>query len=294
MDKLSSMGVFVKVAEANSFKNAANQMGISYSVVTRSIANLEKHLGVKLLERTTQSVALTNAGSIYLDKCRNLLGLMDSIESDIAQVELEIEGVIKIGLLKYYSSKVIAPLLTGFVKNHTRIRLEIVDFDSYSKTIGIESDLVVLTSDDNRRIRGAQLLGNLPMTLVASPDYITKRGQPKELEELTTHACLNLSSHLNRPAWYFLENNHLTEYAINPYLTSHDCDILLEAVLGGLGIACIPQNLAQPYLDSSRLVQVLTEFKLNPLSIYMLHSAHKSVNKKTQTLIDYLKLKFNA
>jgi DNA-binding transcriptional LysR family regulator len=294
MDKLSSMGVFVKVAEANSFKNAANQMGISYSVVTRSIANLEKHLGVKLLERTTQSVALTNAGSIYLDKCRNLLGLMDSIESDIAQVELEIEGVIKIGLLKYYSSKVIAPLLTGFVKNHTRIRLEIVDFDSYSKTIGIESDLVVLTSDDNRRIRGAQLLGNLPMTLVASPDYVTKRGQPKELEELTTHACLNLSSHLNRPAWYFLENNHLTEYAINPYLTSHDCDILLEAVLGGLGIACIPQNLAQPYLDSSRLVQVLTEFKLNPLSIYMLHSAHKSVNKKTQTLIDYLKLKFNA
>ena len=288
------MGVFVKVAEANSFKNAANQMGISYSVVTRSIANLEKHLGVKLLERTTQSVALTNAGSIYLDKCRNLLGLMDSIESDIAQVELEIEGVIKIGLLKYYSSKVIAPLLTGFVKNHTRIRLEIVDFDSYSKTIGIESDLVVLTSDDNRRIRGAQLLGNLPMTLVASPDYVTKRGQPKELEELTTHACLNLSSHLNRPAWYFLENNHLTEYAINPYLTSHDCDILLEAVLGGLGIACIPQNLAQPYLDSSRLVQVLTEFKLNPLSIYMLHSAHKSVNKKTQTLIDYLKLKFNA
>ena len=294
MDKLSSMGVFVKVAEANSFKNAANQMGISYSVVTRSIANLEKHLGVKLLERTTQSVALTNAGSIYLDKCRNLLGLMDSIESDIAQVELEIEGVIKIGLLKYYSSKVIAPLLTGFVKNHTRIRLEIVDFDSYSKTIGIESDLVVLTSDDNRRIRGAQLLGNLPMTLVASPDYVTKRGQPKELEELTTHACLNLSSHLNRPAWYFLENNHLTEYAINSYLTSHDCDILLEAVLGGLGIACIPQNLAQPYLDSSRLVQVLTEFKLNPLSIYMLHSAHKSVNKKTQTLIDYLKLKFNA
>jgi DNA-binding transcriptional LysR family regulator len=294
MDKLSSMGVFVKVAEANSFKNAANQMGISYSVVTRSIANLEKHLGVKLLERTTQSVALTNAGSIYLDKCRNLLGLMDSIESDIAQVELEIEGVIKIGLLKYYSSKVIAPLLTGFVKNHTRIRLEIVDFDSYSKTIGIKSDLVVLTSDDNRRIRGAQLLGNLPMTLVASPDYVTKRGQPKELEELTTHACLNLSSHLNRPAWYFLENNHLTEYAINPYLTSHDCDILLEAVLGGLGIACIPQNLAQPYLDSSRLVQVLTEFKLNPLSIYMLHSAHKSVNKKTQTLIDYLKLKFNA
>jgi len=294
MDKLSSMGVFVKVAEANSFKNAANQMGISYSVVTRSIANLEKHLGVKLLERTTQSVALTNAGSIYLDKCRNLLGLMDSIESDITQVELEIEGVIKIGLLKYYSSKVIAPLLTGFVKNYTRIRLEVVDFDSYSKTIGIESDLVVLTSDDNRRIRGAQLLGNLPMTLVASPDYITKRGQPKELEELTTHACLNLSSHLNRPAWYFLENNHLTEYAINPYLTSHDCDILLEAVLGGLGIACIPQNLAQPYLDSSRLVQVLTEFKLNPLSIYMLHSAHKSVNKKTQTLIDYLKLKFNA
>jgi len=169
-----------------------------------------------------------------------------------------------------------------------------LDFDSYSKTIGIESDLVVLTSDDNRRIRGAQLLGNLPMTLVASPDYITKRGQPKELEELSTHACLNLSSHLNRPAWYFLENNHLTEYAINPYLTSHDCDILLEAVLGGLGIACIPQNLAQPYLDSSRLVQVLTEFKLNPLSIYMLHSAHKSVNKKTQTLIDYLKLKFNA
>ena len=294
MDKLSSMGVFVKVAEANSFKNAANQMGISYSVVTRSIANLEKHLGVKLLERTTQSVALTNAGSIYLDKCRNLLGLMDSIESDIAQVELEIEGVIKIGLLKYYSSKVIAPLLTDFVKNHTRIRLEIVDFDSYSKTIGIESDLVVLTSDDNRRIRGAQLLGNLPMTLVASPDYVTKRGQPKELEELTTHACLNLSSHLNRPAWYFLENNHLTEYAINPYLTSHDCDILLEAVLGGLGIACIPQNLAQPYLDSSRLVQVLTEFKLNPLSIYMLHSAHKSANKKTQTLIDHLKLKFNA
>ncbi len=101
MDKLSSMGVFVKVAEANSFKNAANQMGISYSVATRSIANLEKHLGVKLLERTTQSVALTSAGSIYLDQCKNLLGMMDSLESDIAQVDSQIEGVIKLGLLKY-------------------------------------------------------------------------------------------------------------------------------------------------------------------------------------------------
>ena len=293
MDKLSSMGVFVKVAEANSFKNAATQMGISYSVATRSIANLEKHLGVKLLERTTQSVALTSAGSIYLDRCRNLLGLMDSIESDIAQVDSHLEGVIKLGLLRYYSSKIIAPVLTGFVKNHPRIRLEISDFDTYSKIIGIESDLVILTSDDNRRIRGAQLLGTLPMTLVAAPDYFATRGQPKQLEELNTHPCLNLSSHLNRPAWYFIENNTLTEFAINPYLTSHDCDILLAAVLGGLGIACMPQNLAQHHLDNQRLVPVLPHLELNPLSVYMLHSSHKPVTQKTQTLIDYLSRQFN-
>ena len=294
MDKLSSMGVFVKVAEANSFKNAANQMGISYSVATRSIARLEKHLGVKLLERTTQSVALTGVGSIYLDRCRNLLGLMDSIESDIVQVDSHIEGVIKLGLLKYYSSKIMAPLLTGFVKDHPRIRLDISDFDTYSKTIGIESDLVILTSDENKRIRGAQLLTNLPMALVASPDYIAMRGQPKQLEELSAHACLNLSSHLNRPAWYFIENNTLTEFVINPYLTSHDYNILLEAVLGGLGIACIPQNLAQPHLASERLVPVLPQLALNPLSIYMLHSSHKPVTNKTKTLINYLAQQFNA
>ena len=293
MDKLSSMGVFVKVAEANSFKNAANQMGISYSVATRSIANLEKHLGVKLLERTTQSVALTSAGSIYLDQCKNLLGLMDSIESDIAQVDSQIEGVIKLGLLKYYSSKIIAPVLTGFVKDHPRVRLDVSDFDAYSKTIGLESDLVIITSDDNRKIRGAQLLGNLPMTLVASPDYITARGQPKQLEDLNTHDCLNLSSHLNRAAWYFIENNTLTEFSINPHLTSFDCDILLEAVLGGLGIACIPKNLAQTHLDAARLVPVLPHLALNPLSIYMLHSSLKPLTHKTQTLINYLVQQFN-
>jgi DNA-binding transcriptional LysR family regulator len=104
---------------------------------------------------------------------------------------------------------------------------------------------------------------------------------------------LNLSSHLNRAAWYFIENNTLTEFSINPHLTSHDCDILLEAVLGGLGIACIPKNLAQAHLDAARLVTVLPHLVLNPLSIYMLHSSHKPLTHKTQTLIDYLSQQFN-
>jgi DNA-binding transcriptional LysR family regulator len=151
MDKLSSIGLFVKIAEMDSFKAAAIRMGISCSVATRSIAKLESNLGVKLFERTTRHIELTHAGTLYLDRCKNLIDTIDSIESEVLDAEHDFEGIIEISLAKNYTGKIITPFITNFVKTYAHVQLKLSDFEEHTKSDDLTFDLAIATSYKNSK-----------------------------------------------------------------------------------------------------------------------------------------------
>ena len=288
MDKLSSISLFVKIAEMDSFKEAAIRMGISFSVATRSIAKLENHLGVKLFERTTRHVELTHAGTLYLDRCKNLIDTIDSIESEILDAEHDFEGIIEISFSKNYTGKIITPFVTNFVKNYSHLQLKLSDFEEHTKSDDLTFDLAISTSYKNIKSKGVQLLGNVKPVLVASPEYLAKHRNLIKLDDLNEHRCLFLSSAPTRPSWFFAGSAGLIEYSFRPHLVAHDCDFLLSATLSGVGIACIPKEVADIYLESRQLVPVLPGYALQSLSVFAHVSTNKPTKKITKKLIEYL------
>jgi DNA-binding transcriptional LysR family regulator len=288
MDKLSSIGLFVKIAEMDSFKAAAIRMGISCSVATRSIAKLEAHLGVKLFERTTRQIELTHAGILYLDRCKRLIETIDSIESELVDADRGFEGIIEISLAKNHTGKIITPFITNFVKNYAHVQLKLSDFEEHTKSDDLTFDLAIATSYKNSKSKGVQFLGSVTPVLVASPEYLAKHRNLVKIDDLNEHRCLYLSSAPTRPSWFFAGSAGIIEYSFRPHLIAHDCDFLLSASLSGLGIACIPKEVANIYLESRQLVPVLPGYVLQPLSIFAHVSTNKPPKKITKKLIEFL------
>jgi|GEM_PF-3118199 len=288
MDKLSSIGLFVKIAELDSFKAAAIRMGISCSVATRSIAKLETNLGVKLFERTTRHIELTHAGTLYLDRCKDLIDTIDSIESEVLDAEHDFEGIIEISLAKNYTGKIITPFITNFVKNHAHIQLKLSDFEEHTKSDDLTFDLAIATSYKNSKSKGVQFLGSVKPVLVASPEYLAKHRNLVKINDLNEHRCLYLSSAPTRPSWFFAGSAGIIEYSFRPHLIAHDCDFLLSATLSGVGIACVPKEVANIYLESRQLVPVLSGYALQPLSVFAHVSTNKPTKKITKKLIEFL------
>jgi DNA-binding transcriptional LysR family regulator len=288
MDKLSSIGLFVKIAEMDSFKEAAIRMGISCSVATRSIAKLETNLGVKLFDRTTRHIELTHAGTLYLDRCKNLIDTIDSIESEVLDAEHDFEGIIELSLAKNYTGKIITPFITNFVKNYAHVQLKLSDFEEYTKSDDLTFDLAISTSYKYIKTKGAQFLGSVKPILVASPEYLAKHRNFIKLDDLNEHRCLYLSSAPIRPSWFFAGSAGIIEYSFRPHLIAHDCDFLLSATLSGVGIACVPSEVANIYLEARQLVPVLPGYALQPLSVFAHVSTNKPTKKITKKLIEFL------
>jgi DNA-binding transcriptional LysR family regulator len=288
MDKLSSIGLFVKIAEIDSFKGAAIQMGISCTAATRSIAKLEAHLGVKLFERTTRHIELTHAGTLYLDHCKNLINTIDSIELEILGAQHEFEGMIEIGLSKNYTGKIITSFVTDFVKNYSHVQIKLSDFEEHKKLDDVNFDLAISTSYKNIKSKGVQLLGSVKPVLVASPEYLAKHKNLIKLDDLNEHRCLYFSTAPTRPSWFFAGSAGVIEHSFRPHLIAQDCDFLLSATLSGVGIACVPKKVANIYLESRQLVPVLPGCALQPLSVIAQVSQNKPTKKITKKLIEFL------
>lgn len=294
MDKIASMGAFIKVAESNSFSLAAHQLGVGSSSVTRSISALERRLGVKLLERTTRKISLTPAGEVYLECCKNVLGMIESAESDIAGRSLELSGMIRAGVSTLHGNSIFGPALTRFAKLNPRITLDIVSFDAYSLATPAELDMVLMVSSGRKRPADSVPLGTLPMTMVAAPEYLAAWPRPLVIADLGRHRCLNLSPEPKRPVWQFSIGGEMVDCPINPCMYTRNGDSLMAAVLEGLGLACLPGKLVAPHLQAGKLERVLAEYPLVPLELSMQLSSTKLLSHRTRSLAEFLTKAFSA
>jgi DNA-binding transcriptional LysR family regulator len=288
MNRLDAMHIFVRIAELGSFSAVAEQMGLARSVVTRQIAALETHLGVKLMVRNTRRLSLTSAGSAYLEKCRVVLDLIEAAEASVMEERLTPRGNIRIGVPLSFGLKKLTPMLLEFSECYPDINLEIVFDDHQMNLIEEGMDLSIRIATQLAPGDIVRRLGNCRLFTIASPTYLRKHGRPQHPAELVDHACLGYTLTANGMSWVFMVDGHPETFYIHSRIKANNGDALTAAAARGLGITRQPDFIVEDYLASGQVECILEAFNATDLGIYAILSSNRYVPHRVRVLLDFL------
>jgi len=289
MNQLSAMRMFAKVAESLSFTVAAKELRVSTAMVTRGVATLETHLNLRLLNRTTRSVALTEAGYEYWQGCRELLRHLDTLEANVCSSARDARGSLRIAAHESFAAADLCGLIAEFRKIEPRVDFEITVFAS-------TQDLVVGTYDlcfvAERRLRDSSLVCR-PLTvvrdvIVASPTYLGQKQTPSQPSDLIDHDVLTASEQSLR-TWDFSDDYGTQRIILRRVFSSSDQLTVIRAVKAGLGIARLPASLVSTELRDGTLVPLLEDFELEngTRTVWMLYSGHRYMTPRVRRFIDF-------
>lgn len=292
MDRLMSMRVFQRVIDEGGFAAAARALDMSPAVVTRLVADLEDHLGTRLLHRTTRRLALSDAGEAYLGRVRAILQDIDEAHVMASSHTQELAGVLHVLAPPVLATHVLAPLLVGFRQMYPKIMLD-VEVKSFKEPPIEDYDITLLATDaafDGDVI--ARKIVSTEAILVASPTYLKRKGTPQTPSELTQHECLRLKAPGLRPRiWRLFKAEQPGDYLdlnVAPVMLANHTDTLLRAALGGAGITSNTVELVAPYLASGELVRVLSPWITGQLTLYAALPSRKFMPRRTRVFLDYL------
>lgn len=295
MGRLTSIELFVAVAELGTLNRAAEQLGISNASATRYIGILENRLNVKLVERTTRNLALTTIGHEYYHKCKAFLSEFYQSEAEITSSAIEPEGTVTVTSSISFAMMHLAPLIPQFNKLYPKININLIGANRYHDIIDSNIDIAIRTRefepDSNLTI---SRLATTHRILAASYDYIKKRGKPQSIDELNEHDIL-LYSHANNPTELpFQKNKTITNFTIHPILETNDGQIVRSAALAGSGILIQPLYIIYQDIVEGRLIPILLDWKLPPLNINIAFQSRQFMPMKNRLFIDFLKEDFKT
>lgn len=291
MDRLQAMEVFVRVAESASFTAAAYHLDLARSAVTRQVAALEAHLGVKLIARSTRRLTLTTAGRAYLERCREILDLVQGAESDIAGAQGRVRGPIRISVPLSFGIRHLSPLLADFACRYPEVRLDMDFNDRRVNLIEAGLDCALRITDQLEATQVARRLGNCRLVTVASPAYLAEYGEPRHPNDVMQHACLSYSG-LATTGWAFMIDGQLQHLEAPSRFNANNGDVLLDATIRGLGISHQPSFLAAEAIRDGRLRLLLQEFAPPPFGLYAVFPSHRYIPHRVQVLVEEMAQRF--
>lgn len=288
MDRLDAMQTFVRVAELGSFSAAAQQMNLARSVVTRQIAGLEAHLGVKLMARSTRRLSLTSAGTTFLEKARVILNLLEAAETDLSRDNAAPRGHIRIGLPLTYGLNHLSPLLLDFMTRYPEVSMEMDYTDRRVNLIeeGVDLSLRITARLDNTDV--VRKLGECALRTVAAPSYLARHGTPQDPSELVHHNCLVYQTNAGPMPWYFLRGETPESLSLHSRLLANNGEALLKAAIQGMGISQQPDFIADAGLSSGQVVPLLENFTPANLGIYAVLPSNRHIPHRVRVLVDFL------
>jgi DNA-binding transcriptional LysR family regulator len=287
MDRLDGMRLFVRVAELGSFSAVAQQLNVARSVVTRQIAALETHLGAKLIARSTRRLSLTSAGATYLEKCREILGLVEAAETDLTEDRQTPRGHIRITLPFSFGIHQLMPMFCDFMTANPEVVIELEFSDRRANLIEGGFDLAIRIADRLEPGDVARKIGSSLSVVAASPDYLKRHGRPKHPRDLAKHECFGYLL-AARSSWSFIIDSETRLFPINGRLTANSGDALMEAAIQGLGITRAPSFIVEQAVRDRKLEIILPKFAIPKLGIYAIFPGARSVPHRVRALVDYL------
>ncbi|MDA8444914.1 LysR family transcriptional regulator [Paracidovorax valerianellae] len=294
MDRLLTMRVFQAVVDEGGFAAAARAMDLSAAAVTRLIADLESHIGARLLQRTTRRVSLTDAGEAYLARVRTILADVEEAFAAAQAHTSEIAGVLRLHAPPMLAVHILAPLVEGFHRAHPRVVLDIHVDSSMEPPIG--SFDITLLSDD--AVLGANVVTRpivrSDSVVCASPAYLQRHGMPQSPEDLVRHQCLLRRRSDTKSGVMRLfdprqaEKEKAVDIEVQPVCVANHIDTLLRAALDGAGLTSLPVDLAAPYLRSGQLVRVLAPWTEGRFTLYAAFPSRKFMPARTRVFLDFM------
>jgi len=287
MDRLTAMRTFVRVAGAGSFTAVAEQMNVARSAVTRQIAALEAHLGVKLIARSTRRLALTSAGATYIEQCRDILDRIDEAEGDLAGERQTLRGEIRASVPMTFGLLHLTPLILEFSQAHPDIRIDLDFNDRRVNLIEEGLDFALRITDRLPETTVARHLTTCRSVVAASPGYLQRHGEPKHPDELTQRACLAYSL-TSRSSWPFVIDGTQHWVDISGPITANNGNALQEAALQGMGIVYEPTFIAAEAIRQGKLVPILTSYPTPILDMFAVFPGTRFVPQRVRAFVDFL------
>jgi DNA-binding transcriptional LysR family regulator len=290
LDQLSGITAFIKVAETRSFTRAAAELGVAPPSLSEAIKTLEARLGVRLLNRTTRSVGLTEAGATYLARVGPAVEEVQAAGVAVRESGSRVAGALRLNLPWMAGPLLIEPLMAPFLETYPDVRLDVVYDDGFADLAGGGFDAGVRIGELLEKDMIAVRLGDpLQTAVLASPSYLAARGRPKRLSDLADHSCIayRFGSTQAVSSWEFVEDGRMVSFAPDPRLSANSVMLAVEAAAQGLGLTCTTEKTAARYLEQGALVRVLEPFcpAFEPLHIY--YPSRRLVPPKLRAFIDF-------
>jgi DNA-binding transcriptional LysR family regulator len=292
MDRLTAMEMFARVVAEKSFSNAARQLGVSKSVVSKAIAELEDRLGAQLLNRTTRQMSLTEVGQAYHIRCLEILDQVDEVEQLVTEQAHAPKGLLRIAGPVTFSIVHLGQPISGFLAENPELGVELSLNDRVVDIVEEGFDLAIRIS---RRLRDSNLiavkLSTARSVTSVSPEYLEKFGMPQHPRDLLKHSCLRYSNLGPAQEWTFQdpETKAPIQVGVSGRVITNNGEVLRSAAVSGQGIIYGPSFIVADDICSGRLVPILKEYAGPPFGIYAVYPPNRHVSAKVRALIDYLK-----
>lgn len=290
MDRLTSMRVFVEAVAEGSLSAAGRKLDMSPAMATKHVDALESRLGIKLLRRTTRALNLTDGGQEYLEACKRILQELDEAESELSSQRNEAVGRLRMNVPLSFGTRFIAPLLPAFSRQYPGVEVELGLSDSQQNLLYEGWDLILRIGHLEDSQLKARKLGNCPLRICASPDYLAQFGTPTRVADLSAYNCLSytLSSLQGNGAWFFGINGDV-QVQVKGNLKANNGDALLAAAIAGQGIIYQPEFIVADALASGQLQALELDHPTVDLGgMHILFPPDRRLPLKIRAMIDYL------
>jgi DNA-binding transcriptional LysR family regulator len=281
------MRIFVAVADARAFAAAARSLALSAPVVTRAVAALEKRLGVRLLQRTTRVVRLTEAGEGYLADCRRILLELGAAEESLTQRDREPRGALTITTSRIFGRMFVTPVVSEFLAAHPGISMRIVYDDHVIDLVEAGVDVAVRLGKLPDSSLTATRVGAVRRMFCASPAYLARRGTPKRPQDLDAHDALVFAGSTARSEWTLGRGRAARTVHPRAVLATNDADGIIVAALAGRGIARVISYQVGPHIESGKLVRLLAPFEDAPVPVSVVCPAGRRANAKVRAFVEF-------
>ncbi len=288
MDRFQEMRVFAAVVDAGSFVGASNAIEMSKPAVSRYVQELEARLGVRLLQRTTRKLSLTEEGAVFYSRCKDLLAHVEEAEAEITSRTGEASGLLKVNVPVSFGILHLAPLWAEFMARHPKVTLEVTLSDRVVDLVEEGFDLAVRIARLSSSSLISRKIASTRLVVCASPAYLGKHGTPAHPADLADHAVLAYSLFSAGDNWEFEGPQGKVTVRVAPRMHSNSGDTCRAAALMHQGIILQPSFLVGDDLKSGALVQLLPEYLSIALGVYAVYPTRTHLSPKVRLLIDYL------
>ena len=290
MRDLNEVYVFAMVVDQKGFSAAARTLKLPKSSISRYVGRLERRLGTRLLERSTRSIRLTDAGHAFYARCKVTLAELDAAEAELAGQATAPSGIIRISCPTGISQNVLARGIPAFLKKYPAVRVHVRITSEPLSLVDDRVDIAIRArvhlKDENATMRKLFTSWHI---FVASPAFIEAHVLPKDPTAAVRLPMLSFQENADRPRWRLLgPNKDVRHVSYDPILWSSDLSIIFEAAVAGIGIALVPAELAGPYMQDERLKQILPEWRSEDVTIHLVFRAGHGLRPAVRAFVDHL------